>query len=98
MAVEFMLLLALAVRSVAGLGLQGHRWPPNHQLHGTPPKCQGGTCAAFAHYPVNETRHHAVFNVPALPLKTGPTFFVYYNIDCTLCVCACAHESVRAAG
>jgi len=25
--------------------------------------------------------HYAEFNVPALPKKLGPTYFVYYNID-----------------
>ena len=42
-----------------------------------PPACNGGFCSSLARYPVKGTATYAEFNVPALPKKVGPTFFVY---------------------
>ena len=59
------------------------QWPRSRKEPGdrAPPKCHGGGCSSLVHYPVQGTTHYAEFNVPELPLKIGPTWFAYYNID-----------------
>lgn len=78
------LIAALALACIAGAHAasasdKGTRAQPPPVL--APPSCNGGFCSSLAHYPVNGTSTYAEFDVPALPKKIGPTFFVYYNID-----------------